>query len=181
MKETMIFRHVVILVGSLIVSLSFNHTQAGVSVIGFKADSKHKTSIPWDGQFFSLDGNYFDVSNFYASRKLEFSASGTAVIEFTKTIDFLVPFAVDAGYDSSLYQTTPSLSAGFGLVYSNENYAFALSAGNLVSIGGKVSERACTDEFNRKFHCGLGIAWTDYTTIQPKIEENYRLAFSMRF
>lgn len=175
------FRHVVISVGSLIVSLSFNYTQAEVSVIGFKADSKHKTSTPWDGRFFSLDGNYFDVSNFYASRKLEFSASGTAVIDFTKKIDFLVPFAADVGYDSSLYQTTPSLSAGLGFVYANENYAVALSASNLVSFGGKVRERACSDEFNRKFHCGLGIAWTDYTVVQPSIEESYRLAFSMRF
>jgi hypothetical protein len=32
----------------------------------------------------------------------------------------------------------------------------------LTACGGKVSERACYDLYRRAFHCGTGLAWTDY-------------------
>ena len=155
--------------------------QAEVKLVQLSADQNHRMSDVWDGQFRALDGSRFDTSAFYESRKTTFSAAGVFAYTIRPQLTAVMPFSADSGYHSQLYQAAPGLELGLGVLWSEANWNVGLVARSLTRVGGRVTEQACKDRFERQFHCGTGLPWADYQTQQPTLDRSATLSFQLRF
>ena len=134
----------------------------------------------WSGNFTALNQRNYDTARFYEptnqlfSAKMIFAKAATrpanqranqrANRRVTRRVTWLLPIALDAGYRAQLYQAAPLFSLGIGAAFAlPEHTMVSIRAENLLRLGGGVSEQACYDGFRRQFHCGTGLAWTDYT------------------
>ena len=142
---------------------------------------KHTYSSPYDGRFTALNGERYDVSEFYTSNRLELNVSGVALWTKSPQLSIRLPWYFDNGYKSTLYNSEPVLQVGvFFIVYkSQSSLEFGIS--NLLRVGGNISERPCVDHLSRDFHCGTGLPWVDRSiptkNDQQKIMIKYRFAF----
>jgi hypothetical protein len=128
------------------------------------AQSEHVSSKAWRGVFSAANGVSRDASSFYRPRNLLLSAKATLAIRSKKRLTWLLPVAADAGFQAKLYQAEPSFRLGVGAVIStSQASSLSLQVTDLLAAGGRVKERACYDKYRRSFHCGTGLAWTDYT------------------
>ena len=60
-------------------------------------------------------------------------------------------------------QTRPMAGLGIGAAIGlGAQTMLSLRAENIIRLGGQTSEQPCYDDFSRRFHCGTGMAWTDY-------------------
>lgn len=168
---------------NLVLLLMLHTAQVGaaVSIVNVNAASQHISSTPWSGKFKTLDGAQYNVSHYYEPENFLFSGDATLSVALSDSLELLIPLSLDAGYRSSLFQTKPFFSAGLGLVLLLDSSALVFTATNIGQVGGETSERPCVDELDRKFHCGLGIPWSDYNPIQPDVSSAFRLAFTLRF
>ena len=155
--------------------------RADIKLMQLSADQNHRMSEVWDGQFRALDGSRFDTSAFYESRKTTFSAAGVFAYTITPQLIAVMPFSADAGYQSQLYQAAPGLELGLGVSWSEASWSVGLVGRSLTRVGGRVTEQACKDRFNRQFHCGTGLPWTDYQIRQPTLNRSATLSFQLRF
>ena len=142
---------------------------------------KHTYSSPYDGRFTALNGEEYDVSEFYTSNKLELNVSGVALWTKSPQLSIRLPWYFDNGYKSTLYNSEPVLHVGvFFMMYKNQN-SLEFGISNLLRIGGTISERPCVDHLSRDFHCGTGLPWVDRSiptkNEQQKIMITYRFAF----
>tara|TARA_Y100000766_G_C18782430_1_gene544001 strand:- start:146 stop:784 length:639 start_codon:yes stop_codon:yes gene_type:complete len=142
---------------------------------------KHTYSSPYDGRFTALNGERYDVSEFYISNRLELNVSGVALWTKSPQLSIRLPWYFDNGYKSTLYNSEPVLQVGvFFIIYkSQSSLEFGIS--NLLRVGGTISERPCVDHLSRDFHCGTGLPWVDRSiptkNDQQKIMVTYRFAF----
>ena len=141
-------------------------------VLGLSAKSEHAGSKVWSGNFTAPNRRHYDASGFYAPTNQPFSAKAVLAKPDNKPgnkpsdnrVTWLLPIALDAGYRAQLYQAAPLFSLGIGAAFAlPEHTMVSIRAENLLRLGGGVSEQACYDGFRRQFHCGTGLAWTDYT------------------
>lgn len=151
----------------LTISLALLHTapsRAGdVRLIHLEAANTHLASQVWRGVFRGLNGEDYNTRAFYKSQKPEFSASGIFLLNPKQRVSLLLPVALDAGYQATLYQAQPMFGLGIGAAISLSKYSvLSLKADNLLVAGGRVSERPCYDGYRRRFHCGSGQSWTDF-------------------
>ena len=165
----------------LTLSLLTMPAKSDVTLIQLSANQNHRMSEVWDGQFRALDGSRFDTSEFYESSYTTFSAAGVFAYPITSQLTALMPFTADAGYQSRLYQAAPGLELGFGVLWSEKNWSLGLVGRSLTRVGGRVTEQACKDRFERQFHCGTGLPWADYQTQQPTLDRSATLSFQLRF
>jgi len=137
-------------------------------LLHFQAQSQHQGSKVWDGRFFGLNGEAYNASEFYQSTRPQFSASGLLALPSQgapNKVTWLLPVSVDAGYSADLYQARPHLSLGFGAAIRLGRQTMAsLRVDNMLVVGGQVSEQPCFDGFRRRYHCGSGLAWTEFET-----------------
>ena len=127
-----------------------------------QASDSHQASDAWHGYFTASNGKAHNVSNFYRPKNQLFSASATLAVSRPK-VSWLLPIALDAGYAAELYQASPSLRLGFGAVIATSQASLlSVRVDNLLTLGGDVHEQACYDKYTRAFHCGTGLAWSDY-------------------
>ena len=144
-------------------------------IIRLQAESKHQGSKVWSGYFRGLNGRDYNAAQFYRPQREEFSAFGIVALDPHKKVSWLVPLAVDAGYDAKLFQAEPLAAIGFGAAVRTGPYSVvSLRADNLLVAGGRVSEQPCYDGFRRRYHCGTGTAWTDYQ--RSDVDRRGRLA-----
>lgn len=137
----------------------------------------------WQGRFVALNGEAFDVSEFYAPKYQGFFLDGILTYRLAEHGEFVIPFLFDAGYRSALFVAEPLLSLGFGYTRSLENFGFYVGSRHALKIGGAIKEKPCVDDFNREFHCGTGMPWVDArqngilkkSSIQGSIE--FRIAY----
>jgi len=123
--------------------------------------SRHQASTVWSGQFTALNGVYYDASEFYESKRISFSGNlGLAFLSDQSAI--YIPLFFDTGYESELYSASPFVSVG--AVYSRvfDNTTISVGAQNFLQLGGGISESPCVDAYQREFHCGSGLAWSDF-------------------
>lgn len=165
----------------LMLSLLTIPAHANLTLVQLSADQNHRMSEVWDGQFRALDGSRFDTSEFYESSQTTFSAVGVLAYSITHQLTALMPFTADAGYQSQLYQAAPGLELGLGVLWSEANWSLGLIGHSLTRVGGRVTEQACKDRFDRQFHCGTGLPWTDYQIRQPTLDRSATLSFQLRF
>ena len=64
---------------------------------------------------------------------------------------------------SNALTAEPTLGFGYITTFKiNTNVFLKLELNNFLSIGGRIRERRCIDDFLREYHCGTVIPWTDY-------------------
>jgi hypothetical protein len=150
-------------------------------LLSLQAESRHAGSKVWQGRFTGLNGQIYDVSDFYQSNRPRFSARAI----FSKTaqrrprqrsVTWLVPISVDAGYQAKLYQAAPLFSIGLGAAIALAPQSMvSLRIDNALRLGGTISEQPCYDGFRRQYHCGTGLAWVDYRQIDSDRRDSFAL------
>lgn len=161
---------------------------ADVQLVSLTAVSQHAASKVWSGRFRGVNGRDYNASAFYKSTKPQLSATGLLMINPQDRFSWLLPISIDAGYHAELYQADPLASIGFGTAVSLDAHSvLTLRVDNLLVSGGKISERPCFDSYRRRYHCGSGLAWTDFEKTDfdrrgrlavPSIEIKFRRRFS---
>lgn len=135
------------------------------TLLTLQADSRHQGSKVWSGYFRGPNGRDYNAAEFYRPTKPLFSATGVLALDADKPISWLVPLAVDAGYEARLYQAEPLAAIGFGTALRfGRTTAVSFRVDNLLVVGGKISEQPCYDGYRRRYHCGTGAAWTRFET-----------------
>ena len=166
----------------LLLSSIFNTAKAdGLYLLSLEASSSHMASSVWTGRFSAIDGRQIDASEHYKAKNFMFSANGTAAFDLTPASSIILPFVVDAGYQSDLYKAQPLMSLGIGYVAVAKQWQFSLLATDLLAWGGTVTESPCVDSFVREFHCGTGLPWVDYRVNQPTRNSSVKLALKYAF
>ncbi len=134
-------------------------------LLQLSARSQHQGSKVWSGRFHGLNGKLYNATEFYQPTRPQFSASALLAYPSLGALTWLVPISVDAGYSAKLYQARPLASLGFGAAVRLGAHSLAsFRVDNILVAGGKVSEQPCFDSFRRRFHCGSGLAWTEFAT-----------------
>ena len=132
-------------------------------LLHLSASSQHQGSKVWRGRFHGLNGQLYNATQFYQSTRPQFSANGLLARSGQGALTWLVPLSVDAGYSAKLYQASPLASLGFGAALRLGAHSLvSFRVDNIIVVGGKVSEQPCFDSFRRRFHCGSGLAWTEF-------------------
>lgn len=141
-------------------------------ILSLSAKSEHAGSKVWSGNFTAPNHRNYYASGFYAPANQPFSAKAVLAKAGNKPgnkpsdtrVTWLLPIALDAGYRARLYQAAPLFTLGMGAAIALPGRAMvSVRAENILRLGGGVSEQPCYDSFRRRFHCGTGMAWTDYT------------------
>lgn len=148
----------------------------GWQILSLSASSEHEGSHVWSGKFTALNGRDYDASAFYTSRHQTLSAKIILARPQQNRITWLMPIALDAGYEARLYQAKPLFGLGLGAAIALSGDAMvSLRAENLMRLGGTISEQPCYDGFRRQYHCGTGLAWLDYRNIDSRRRDNFAL------
>ena len=146
----------------------YNPSNGGVYVsdwqlLSLQATSEHNGSDVWSGKFTGLNGRNYNTESFYTPTNQPFSAKAVFARIGNAALTWILPLGLDAGYQARLYQAAPLLTLGGGAALRIGTYSMvSLRLDNIVRLGGKISEQACYDAYRRQFHCGTGLAWTDY-------------------
>lgn len=136
-----------------------------MSLVRLNVTPQHAASKVWRGHFTALNGRFFNAAHFYRNRDVALSAAAIWAKPMSERVSLLVPLALDAGYDAELMQTRPMAGLGIGAAIDfGAQTVLSLRAENILRLGGQTSEQPCYDDFRRRFHCGTGMAWTDYQT-----------------
>lgn len=150
----------------LILGLALTATAAraeGLSLVHLHISPYHAGSKIWQGQFTGLNGRAFNTKRFYQSSRPEFSARSIWAKPVTQQVTVLLPISLDGGYKARLMQTKPLMTFGFGAAIGlGAQTMVSLRLENILRFGGKTAEQPCRDAYRRHFHCGSGMAWTDY-------------------
>ena len=73
----------------------------------------------------------------------------------------VISFGIDTGYAAQKIRVRPALLLGYARAFEVRKN-FYLTAGISGIIGGRVSEKACFDSYNRAYYCPTLTAWRDY-------------------
>ena len=144
-----------------LLSVPLDHFNMSLTKLTFAP--QHGASRVWQGHFTALNGQFFNTEHLYRNRDVSLSASAIWSKPMGQRVSLMLPVALDAGYDAALMQTRPMAGLGIGATIGlGVQTMLSLRAENLIRIGGQTSEQPCYDDFRRRFHCGTGMAWTDY-------------------
>lgn len=182
------FRLLPLLLVMLIIGAHTARADSRFDLIQLQAASSHFASHVWGGNFRAPNGRDFNMTHYYEAQNPLFHARGTLAIARGKGAYWLVPGLVDAGYRATLYRAEPTLRLGFGTSWQTGPLSMlSVIADNILATGGDVSERACSDKYGRRYHCGTGLTWTDYQTDSTSQRQNdaampkLRMKFVSRF
>jgi len=156
-----------------------NQATADFIITPLSGSSKHLYSSPYHGKFTALNGEYFDVSQYYQSKNVELNISGIALWAISPSAIVKLPWNFDNGYDSVLYKANPVLQIGVIIVLNSGKNTYEFGISNLFQLGGNVFETACVDDLYREFHCGTGLAWVDKPS--PVENNHYTIQMSYKF
>ncbi|SMN02383.1 hypothetical protein SPONN_943 [uncultured Candidatus Thioglobus sp.] len=125
----------------------------------------------------SYNGIEYNISNFYQAKKSRMNM----VIHYAgiKPGEIL-SFGFDTGFSAKKININPALFLGYTRAFQmteDANIAFNVNGW----IGGKVSEQACVDEYNRQYCCPTLTAWRDYKQYDNKANLQQNIAFKFNF
>jgi hypothetical protein len=87
---------------------------------------------------------------------------------------------IDTGFSSPKIRIRPSLHLGASYKYALTNFSI-LDFGFIFTIGGKIIDSPCLDDYNRAYHCGNLQAWSDFTRLQKKPLDALQLRYTYFF
>ena len=143
--------------------------------------SSHQFSSPYSGKFQAINGDSFDVSEYYASLSTELHLNGLVMWDINDRVTATVPWNFDAGYKSDLFKTDPVLQLGLSVNVSSPNQSIRFGITNLITIGGSVTEKPCVDILFRDFHCGTGLPWVDRPSPTKSDVKVYSIIYQLVF
>jgi len=170
--------------GCVFALISSDAQSADWFVGNVSGDSAYRQTTVWSGTPRALNGQSHDFSSFYESQRVTFNLQGDLFVPLTKSIYVVAPFRLDSGYKSDLYNAEPLLTTGIGVGWAKDRLAVSLIGRNLFSYGGKVTERPCVDSYDRKFHCGTALPWTDVAPLlatDSDLAPSFMLRINWRF
>ena len=141
----------------------------------------HRFELPYTGHFKAINGNSFDVSEYYQPANTEFNISGVILLFLDNGTTIRIDGHFDNGFRSALYEVDQSLSFGLNITKTFENKHLNLGISNLLLFGASVKERACVDDLQRDFHCGTGLPWSDYKGFEIQLQPKAILKWSVYF
>lgn len=127
-----------------------------------QVEDTHRTSYVWSGRFNAINGDTYNVTQFYRSKAPQFNLTMAIRLHQSARWRVALPVQMDNGYRADLYRARPYL--GLGLVAQwakSERLVLGFHLHDALKLGGEVREYACYDGFRRQFHCGTGLPWTD--------------------
>ena len=175
------FIYKILVVASLSISIAPTQAYAEFYIFPYSGTSKHRFTAPYTGQFTALNGDYFDVSNYYASKGLELNISGIGLFVISPSITMKVPWYFDNGYKSDVYSIKSILQLGASIVFIEKKSTYEIGITNLFGLGGNVHERPCVDVLYREFHCGLGVPWVDRPAIKKNTKKTVSISYKFIF
>ena len=115
----------------------------------------------WSGRFDDYSGKSWDVASYYEPMNTVFYISGSFTVISEKWA-VSPTFYADSGYRSSLLKAEPMLNVGLTLSFNlTSRTTISFLDNSVYSHFGEVSEKPCYDGFDRRYHCGTGLAWLD--------------------
>jgi len=153
-------------------------------VANVTGSSAYTQSSVWNGRATGLNGRNYDFSGFYKAENITFNLAADVFVPVSETSYIVLPLTLDSGYKSDLYTAAPRFSLGLGFAYVQPTFSVSLVARGLDTVGGSVEERPCRDSFDREFHCGTALPWSDvkpYLSKGTDISSSVSLRAILRF
>ena len=92
----------------------------------------------------------------------------------------VISFGFDSGYSAKKIEVKPALFLGYTRAFQVARQTHIV-IGVSGWLGGKVSEKACLDSFNRAYYCPTLTAWSDYTPIENRNDIHSSMVFVYAF
>ena len=155
-----------------ILLLSFKSYSIEISLLDIKSDNSYRGVNSWSGIFNDLSGTKWDVSNFYTPKSDNFYLDTKFQIASEELYLGVVELGFDNKYDSDLFDVSDKISIETSNYFKLRD-DLILNFYTKTVFGGRVSEKPCFDSFRREFHCGTGLAWSDYYSNDRKVKAEY--------
>ena len=180
MKQTNVIFLIII---QMMVLLNSSANSAETYLKIFSLSNDYSQSKVWSGVFTAPNGKTFDTSNYYRNTRNEFHVNGELFLINLKTkYTISIPFYYDNGYQSSLFNAQERFDLGLSLSgMLSDNFIYGVSTSSLLSYGGEVREYPCVDSFQREFHCGTGLPWTDAESFLIKGNSNGHIHLKIQY
>jgi len=116
----------------------------------------------------------YDLSRFYRAKspRLRFKLRYAGRLRGE-----VITVGLDSGYAADKITVKPALLLGYARAFEMRKN-FYLTAGVSGVIGGRVSERACFDAYDRAYYCPTLTAWRDHRPRQHRNELHGSLVFT---
>ena len=162
-------------------NINANSSESFLKIYSLSND--YNQSKVWSGYFIAPNGEVFNTSNYYKNTKNEFHINGEFFfINLKRKHTVGIPFYYDNGYESSLFKAKEKFDLGLSVSgILSDSIVYGISATSLLQFGGDLNEYPCVDSFNREFHCGTGIPWTDSSSILINDKLNRKIRFKIQY
>ena len=122
------------------------------------------------------DDNY-DVSRFYKPDSVRVN---TVWHYAGRKAGEIFSVGVDSGYHAKKITIRPALFIGYARsVEVGQGKYLTFAAGGW--FGGRVTHKACRDEYDRKYYCGTLRAWSDFRPQRDELQHYYRFVYRHEF
>lgn len=179
------FRHIIVVLLLLMPLSARADFLAWLNKIDYLlAEDSHSVSRVWSGHFKALNGDEYNMAQFYAPKKPQFNLRAAIALKETPRLRLSMPLHYDHGYRAALYEATPYIGIGFiGQWAARDNVVLGLHIHDGLQAGGDITERPCHDGFRRAFHCGTGLPWSDAAPLldDQEIKASGRITLNWRF
>ena len=162
-------------------SAAFEISARDFRLLGISGDSDFRKLRVWSGRFTDFSGKSWDTANLYQSDRPHFNVTATVLHRLSDRFYVAHGIRLDNGYRSSLFEMTPEVNYNptFAYVHSKAT-TFSLKLFGFLRYGGDVKEKPCVDDFDREFHCGTGLPWSDSHGVHLKPRRESLTSLSVR-
>ena len=119
----------------------------------------------------------YDVSRFYRADKPRVNF----LLRYAgRRAGEVISFGSDSGYSAAKIRIAPAVFAGYTRAFRLRKQTY-LTFGLSAWLGGKVTEKACFDAYNRAYYCPTLTAWSDHIPIENRHDIHSSLVFTRVF
>ncbi len=122
------------------------------------------------------DGDY-DVSEFYTPDAVRLNM----VLHYAgRKAGEIISIGIDSGYRAKKMTIRPALFIGYArsMQVGQAKY-FTLVAGGW--LGGRITHKACRDDYDRQYYCRSLTAWSDFRPRRHALEYYYQVVYTHKF
>jgi hypothetical protein len=142
------------------VELEFGESK--LYLLGIEGSSNFNKLKVWNGRFRDASGLDWDTSNLYKNKSQHFNIRARVLHPMSERIKLIHGVYLDNGYKADLFMMSPEVVYSPTLVYQHSKaMSITFTLDGVFRFGGKVKEYPCFDDFERAFHCGTGLPWSD--------------------
>ena len=154
----------------------------GFQLISISGTSDFNKVQVWSGLFVDYSGRAWDTSHLYRNKRAHLNLEASVLQKLSDRVLWMHGFTVDNGYKSPLFEMTPEFGYHPSLIFvPNRSTTLSIHLFGFFRSGGASVERPCVDGFDREFHCGTGLPWSDSQGFHIKTRRSSVATFSARF